>query len=287
MISIFPTAFRKVIALALCVGALPFVFYARAYASESTRITGLWDEYKQPVGFTYGAQARIQTTYLWRGIYAGGANVQGSANVGYGGLYAVMWWNIGVTDWSFKTFEPEVDLSIGFRRWGLDIFLLYIHNFNAGFFDFGNYPDKGNRLELDIRWTVSEKLPLSFLWATRVAAADGYMNATGDTVRAYSSYAEISYTQALPFGLSLYGAVGITPWKSCYTFYQRDFAVQNIEVRLRKNWSVSERCGMMIQGQLSINPSALAEDHTTAQWKPEFPFEQSVNANIAFGVYLK
>ena len=116
MISIFPTAFRKVIALALCVGALPFVFYARAYASESTRITGLWDEYKQPVGFTYGAQARIQTTYLWRGIYAGGANIQGSANVGYGGLYADMWWNIGVTDWTFKTFEPEVDLSIGFKR---------------------------------------------------------------------------------------------------------------------------------------------------------------------------
>ena len=241
-------------ALALCVGALPFVFFARAHAQETTGIPGLWDEYKRPVGLTYGAQARIQTTYLWRGIYAGGANIQGSANVGYGGLYADMWWNIGVT---------------------------------CGFFDFGNYPDKGNRLELDIRWTVSEKLPLSFLWATRVAAADGYMNATGDTVRAYSSYAEISYTQALPFGLSLYGAVGITPWRSCYTFYQRDFAVQNIEVRLRKDWSVSERCGLMLQGQLSINPSALAADHTTSQWKPEFPFEQSVNANIAFGVYLK
>ena len=129
MISIFPRAFRKVIALALCVGALPFVFYARAYASEETRVEsqesrveGFWDEYKQPVGFTYGAQARIQTTYLWRGIYAGGANVQGSANVGYGGLYADMWWNIGVTDWGFKTFQPEVDLTIGFRRWGLDIY---------------------------------------------------------------------------------------------------------------------------------------------------------------------
>ena len=116
MIGFRKTVFRKVIALALCVGALPFVFSARAYAEETTGIPGLWDEYKRPVGLTYGAQARIQTTYLWRGIYAGGANIQGSANVGYGGLYADMWWNIGVTDWSFKTFEPEVDLSIGFRR---------------------------------------------------------------------------------------------------------------------------------------------------------------------------
>lgn len=286
MISIFPTTFRKVIALALCVGALPFVFYARAYASESTRITGLWDEYKQPVGFTYGAQARIQTTYLWRGIYAGGANVQGEVNVGYGGLYADMWWNIGVTDWTFKTFEPEVDLTIGFRRWGLDVYLIYIHNFKHGFFDLGYYESGRNALELGARWTVSDKLPLSIFWSTRFTNADSYI-LSGDTIHAYSSYAEISYTQALPFGLSLYGAIGITPWKSCYTFYQRDFAVQNVEVRLRKAWSASERCGLMIQGQLSINPSALAADKATAKWKPEFPFEQSINANIAFGVYLK
>lgn len=286
MISIFPTTFRKVIALALCVGALPFVFYAQAYASESTRITGLWDEYKQPVGFTYGAQARIQTTYLWRGIYAGGANVQGDVNVGYGGLYADMWWNIGVTDWTFKTFEPEVDLSIGFRRWGLDVYLIYIHNFKHGFFDLGYYESGRNALELGARWTVSDKLPLSIFWSTRFTNADSYI-LSGDTIHAYSSYAEISYTQALPFGLSLYGAIGITPWKSCYTFYQRDFAVQNVEVRLRKAWSASERCGLMIQGQLSINPSALAADKATAKWKPEFPFEQSINANIAFGVYLK
>ncbi len=293
MISIFPRAFRQVIALALCVGALPFVFYARAYASEETRVEsqesrveGFWDEYKQPVGFTYGAQARIQTTYLWRGLFVGGANVQGSANVGYGGLYADMWWNIGVTDWGFKTFEPEVDLTIGFKRWGLDIYLLYIHNFKHGFFDLGYYESGRNSLELGARWTVSNKLPLSILWATRFTNADSYVMA-GDTIHAYSSYAEISYTQALPFGLSLYGAVGITPWRSLYTGYQRGFAVQNIELRLRKDWSVSERCGLMLQGQLGINPSALAADKTTAQWKPKDPGSQAVNANIAFGVYLQ
>ena len=293
MISIFPRAFRKLIALALCVGALPFLFNTQAYAgeesrveSQESRVEGFWDEYKRPVGFTYGAQARIQTTYLWRGIYAGGANVQGSANVGYGGLYADMWWNIGVTDWGFKTFQPEVDLTIGFRRWGLDIYLLYIQNFKHGFFDLGYYDSGRNSLELGARWTVSNQLPLSILWATRFTNADSYVMA-GDTIHAYSSYAEISYTQALPFGLSLYGAVGITPWRSLYTGYQREFAVQNIELRLRKDWSVSERCGLMLQGQLGINPSALAADKTTAQWKPKDPGSQAVNANLAFGVYLQ
>ena len=280
------------IALVLCIGALPIVYNVSAHAGEAvshqpSAVSYLWDDYKKPVGLTYSAQAKIQTAYLWRGLYAGSANVQGDVSVGYGGLYADMWWNIGVTDWTFSTFEPEVDLSIGFERWGVNIFLLYIHNFDCRFFDFTNYPDKGNRVELDVRYTLSPKVPLTLVWATRLAGADGYMNDAGDTIRAYSSYAEINYTQALPLGFSLYGAIGITPWRSCYTFYQRHFAVQNVELRLRKDWSVTERCGMMLQGQITINPSALAANKKSVEWHPDYPWEQAVNANVTFGVYLK
>ena len=266
----------------LCIGALPFFNCASAYAGESK----WFDDYSQPVGFTYNAQARIQTAYMWRGLYCGAANIQASANVGYGGLYFDMWWNIGTPDWRFNAFQPEVDFSLGFSRWGLDIYALYIHNFNCGFFDFTDYPDKGNRLELNFRYTLSSKIPLCVVWATRVAAADSYLNAAGDTVRAWSSYAEINYTQKLPLGFSIYGAVGIAPWRGVYTHYQRDFAVQNIELRLRKDWSVSEHCGLMLQGQLCVNPSAIAADKSTAQWKPYSPDYQSVNANVTFGVYL-
>ena len=258
---------KRVIALAIIVGALPFVNNASAYAQERKYL----DDYSQPIGLTYGAQAKVQAAYLWRGLYCGGLNTQMSANVGYGGLYFDMWWNIGVTDWTFRTFEPEVDLTLGFARWGLDVYLLYIHNFNCGFFDFGNYPDKGNRLELDVRYTVSSKLPLSFLWATRIGAADGYV-VGNDTVFAWSSYAEISYTQKLRDGFSIYGAIGVTPWRSVYTLYQRDFALQNIELRLRKDWTIAERCGLMLQGQLCVNPSAVTK---------------SILTNITLGVYLR
>ena len=74
---------------------------------------------------------------------------------------------------------------------------------------------------------------------------------------AYSSYMELSYKQVLPYDLSLYGAVGMTPWKSGYTGYQGSFAVVNIDIRLRKDWSVSERCGMMLMGQLMITENPL------------------------------
>ncbi len=243
------------------------------------------------MGFTYGLSANLQANYLWRGLYAGGLSFQPDANVGYGGLYADMWWSIGATDWTFKTFQPEVDLTIGFARWGLNVYVLYIHNFDCGFFDFRNYPSggscAGNRLELDFKYTLSSKIPLTVTWATRVAASDGYVNTSGDTIRAYSSYAEISYTQHLPFDLSVSAAVGITPWRSMYTHYQGGFAVCNVSLDLRKDWSLGKHCGMMIHGMVALHPSALAADHSTAKWQPGNSGLQSVNANIGMGVYWR
>ena len=261
----------------------------QARRSQESRVESGWlDDYSKPVGLTYSAQATLNAAYLWRGLYVGAANLQASASVGYGGLYADLWWNIGTTDWRFNTFQPEMDITIGFNRWGLNAYALLVHNFNCGLFDFSNRVGSGgNSFEVGARYTVSSKLPLSFLWATRLSATDGYIDAIGDTIRAYSTYAEISYTHALPHGLSLYGAIGITPWKSVYTGYQRDFAVQNIEIRLRKDWDLSKHCGLKLQGVLSINPSALAADKSSAQWHPYNPGNQSINANICAGVYLK
>lgn len=281
-------------ALAIIVGALPFVFSARAYAQKNVSDAGnrkevsKWmDDPKKPVGFTYGVEAKLQSTYLWRGLYSGGPNVQVDANVGYGGLYVDLWWNIGVTDWAFNKFLPEVDVSLGFNRWGLKIYMLYVHHFDFAFFNLTNTPGSGNRLELNARYTISSKIPLTFVWATRVSGNDGYFDENGDYKRAYSSYAEINYTQSLPYDLSLYGAVGISPWRSVYSGYKKRFSVNNIEVRLRKDWSASQHCGIALQGQLTINPSALANDKTTAEWHPKDPGNQAVNANISMIVYLK
>lgn len=273
---------KKVAALILFIGALPFLF-SRAHAQESKWL----DDYKQHIGFTYSAKATLNANYIWRGLYAGGLCLQPTASVGYGGFYIDTWWNIGAKDWTFSAFLPEADFSVGFARWGLNIYLLYVHNFNCGFFDFANYTDKGNRLELDVRYTVSSKLPLSFLWASRLSAADGYIGAAGDTLRAWSSYMELSYTQSFPYGLSLYGAVGMTPWRSCYTAYKGNFAVTNIDIRLRKEWILTERCGMMLQGQVTLHPYMLAADRASAQWHPSYPWDQSINANIGLAVYLR
>ena len=287
---------KRVITLALCVGVLPFLFSTHACAQETetaqpkqrSEAAERWlDDYSKHVGFTYGGKAVLNAAYLWRGQYSGAANIQMDASVGYGGLYLNMWWNIGVTDWTFRTFQPEVDFSLGFNRWGLNAYLLYVHNFNCGFFDFANYADKGNRLELNVRYTVSSKLPLSILWGTRFLAADGYIDANGNLKRAYSSYLEISYTQALPYDLSLRGAVGMTPWKSRYTSFRGKAALVNIDISLSKNWDMSKHWGLMLKGQLVLNPYYMSEDKTSVEWNPKNPGKQSVNLNLAFGVYFK
>ena len=169
--------FPSVITLVLCIGVLPFLFPTSAQAQEAQEHNAAYyfDEYKEPVGFTYGAKVVLNANYLWRGLYCGALNIQPSANVGYGGLYLDMWWNIGVPDWKFNAFQPELDLSLGFARWGLDIYVLYIHNFNCGFFDFNNYADRGNRLARSTNRrmpngyaTVIEEL--YFLWFSPFAA---------------------------------------------------------------------------------------------------------------------
>lgn len=287
----------------LCIGALPFVISASAHTGVETKGEGieakgekqkttaewLWEDYRKPVGLTYNAQARVQAAYIWRGLYCGGPNIQASANVGYGGAYVDMWWNLGTYDWRFANFQPEVDISIGFNRWGMNLYLLYIHNFDSHFFDFSNQFGLGNRLEINLQWTLSPKVPLTIHWASRIAAADGYYKSTTDTVlsHAHSSYLEISYTQHFKYDISLYGAIGITPWKSVYTEYVHNAGVVNIDLRLRKDWSLSKRCGLMLQGQFTINPTLLAADHSSARWHPYEPAGQTINANITVGAYLK
>ena len=129
----------KVVALTVLVGALPFLFSPAASAQEAkanganpecseapnakanaNATSNPWlDDPHEKIGFTYGAQATLQGNYIWRGMYVGGLSLQGSADVGYGGLYADMWWNLGTTDYAFSAFQPEVDITFGFARWGL------------------------------------------------------------------------------------------------------------------------------------------------------------------------
>jgi len=203
--------------------------------------------YPKHVGFTWGASAAFTSNYIWRGLYVGGPSIQADATVGYGGFFVNMWWNIGATDWAFSGFNPEVDLSIGFSRWGFQIYYLHMYYFDhyadgtrSRYFDMGNHAPGGGGTtgEWRLSYRVSDRLPLSILVACRTFGRDGYL-VDGELKRAYSTYIELGYDFNLTRDWTLAARVGMTPAKSMYTGYQGDFAVNLIGLKLQKQWNMN------------------------------------------------
>lgn len=263
---------------------------ARPHLSqEDTKSENRWlDTYPKKIGLTYGADVNVVGNYIWRGLYVGGLSVQGSANVGYGGLFVDVWCNAGATNWAFGGFNPEVDVSVGFSRWGFKLFVIHMCYFDGtGFFDFKNAApgQAGNTTELRAGYKVSSKLPLSILWCTRFTSRDGYIAEDGTLQRAWSSYLELGYDFALPYDMTLMARVGMTPWKSLYTGYEGDFALNNIALTLRKDWSLSAHCGLHLSADIMLNPWRITRENI--RWSASNPYDQRLNANISCGIYLK
>ena len=197
--------------------------------------------------FSWSANATVTSNYIWRGLYVGGPSLQVDATVAYAGFFANMWWNVGADDWTFSAFNPEVDVMIGFSRWGLNINYLHCFYFDhypdgtpSRFFDFRNHPRGGGGAtgEWRVSYRVSDKIPLSCLVAFRTFGRDGYM-VDGELRRAYSTYVELGYDFDLGANWWLATRLGITPAKSLYTGYQGDFAVTLVGLKLSKSWTIS------------------------------------------------
>lgn len=249
------------------------------------------DDYHQKIGFTWDASAIVNTNYLWRGLYVGGLNLQADASVGYGGAFINTWCNIGPKSWEFKELCPEVDVAIGFARWGLKVLFIHMYYFDkysdgtcTKYFDFSDPEDGigGITTEFRIGYKVSSKLPLSILWCTRFWGRDGYFDDASKRHRAYSTYIELGYDFSLPWELTLEARLGMTPWKSLYTDYKGEFAVVNIGLTLRRDWELTDYCRLRVLGQLMLNPWHI--DKQNVQWDVKNPWEQKLNANLGVGV---
>ena len=213
--------------------------------------------------FSWSASALVTSNYIWRGLYCGGPSLQLDATVSYAGFYANMWWNIGASDWTFTGFNPEVDVTIGFSRWGLNVNYIHCFYFDkyadgtpSRFFDFKNHPRGGGGTtgEWRVSYRVSDKIPLSCLVAFRTFGRDGYYvsNSDGQYVplgdvtnldavtlkRAYSTYIELGYDFDLTHDWMLAARVGMTPAKSLYTRFEGDFAVTLVGLKLNKSWEL-------------------------------------------------
>ena len=224
---------------------------------DANEVTKMPLEKKESL-FSWSASALVTSNYIWRGLYVGGPSVQLDATVSYAGLFANVWWNIGARDWTFSSLNPEVDVAIGFSRWGLSVYYLHCFYFDhyadgtmSRFFDFRNNTQGGTTGEWRViynrpvytnkrGWTTS----VNGLCAVRTFSRDGYYaEARGEEVwkRAYSTYIEVGVDQTWGQDWSLAARLGITPAKSIYTFYKGDFAVALVGLKLNKGWVLGER----------------------------------------------
>ena len=212
---------------------------------------------EQERDFTWNASAVVTSNYIWRGLYVGGPSVQVDATVDYKGLFANMWWNIGATDWTFSELNPEVDLSIGYSRWGVTVMYMHMYYFDrykdgtiSKFFDFKNHERGGGGTTGEWRvlygapvYTSPKGLTTSInaLCGVRTFGRDGYYDANGELKRAYSSYLEVGCDQELGENWSLSARLGVTPAKSLYTGFQGDFAVTLVGLKLNKSWGLGDK----------------------------------------------
>lgn len=218
--------------------------------------------------FNWSAGASLTSNYIWRGLYVGGPSLQLDATVSYAGIFANMWWNVGTTDWTFTKFNPEVDIAIGFSRWGLSIYYIHMYYFDhysdgtpSRFFDFHNYaPGSGGTTgEWRVSYRISDRIPLSVLVACRTFGRDGYIE-HGELKRAYSSYIELGYDFDLTHDWQLDARVGITPAKSLYTGYQGDFAVTLVGLKLLKQWKF-DQLAITGLGHVMLQPWRVTKDN--------------------------
>ena len=246
--------------------------------------------------FSWSASATMTSNYIWRGLYCGGPSLQLDATVGYAGFYANMWWNVGASDWTFTGFNPEVDVMLGFSRWGLNINYLHCFYFDqyaddspSRFFDFSNYPRGGGGTtgEWRVSYRVSDKLPLSCLVAFRTFGRDGYY-VDGTLKRAYSSYIELGYDFALGENWQLDARLGMTPAKSLYTRFEGDFAVTMVGLKLHKTWAMRQEgdgARVRVFAHVMLQPWQLTKDNLS---KPiaeagEQKLNMAIGCSVAFG----
>ena len=254
--------YKRIIGVVLLVACI--LLPLRAQVQESANESEAKPADMKESLFSWSASALVTSNYIWRGLYVGGPSVQLDAMVSYAGVFANVWWNIGASDWTFRSLNPEVDVAIGFSRWGLTVYYLHCFYFDryadgtmSRFFDFRNNTQGGTTGEWRViynrpvytnkrGWTTS----VNGLCAVRTFSRDGYYaEAKGEEAsrlegekvwkRAYSTYIEVGVDQTFDHNWSLAARVGITPAKSIYTFYQGDFAVTLVGLKLTKSWNLN------------------------------------------------
>lgn len=280
---------KKLILLALVlVCASAFVY--KAYAKNV-------DTPSREIGLNVEVGADVVSSYLWRGQNLGGLAIQPSITLDWKGLYVSGWGNIGADNWTFENLNPELDITIGYDNYGLQLDLTHLYYFGGeSYFPKGGFKaqeiESSSTMEAHAGFHLGdlvESVPLAIDWYTTIYGADCYLNEAGEWQRAWSTYIQVGYTFNLPLGVDLTTNVGFTPWRGMYSNYDevwknaKTVAINNLHLRAERYFEL-KGIELGVWGECMLNCYGL--DKTNLTTALENKFDQRFNWGVGGCLYF-
>jgi hypothetical protein len=187
--------------------------------------------------------ADVVSSYIWRGIDAGGASVQPAITVSRGGLSLTAWGSVGLENEDTKEFDLTLGYAVG--DFSVAVTDYWFNNPDNSYFKYAAH----NTVHIYEATLGYDFGILSLSWNTNFAGSD-YAKENGK--RAYSSYAEA----AIPFKLGGYDfsfEAGITPWEGAYA---NKFVLTNAGIGASKEIKVTDSFAIPAFAKITANPYA-------------------------------
>ncbi len=198
----------------------------------------------------------LQTKYMWRGMEMMAEEsspvVFPGINYQWKGLYAY-----AMGGYAINGKYAEVDLGVSYTWKGLTLGLsdYYYPTVNGKDDEYVGGKHNGHWLEACITY-APEKVPLWITVSNFFAGDDdAYDDDSGNKKQAYSIYMEVGTYYDFLDNNRLSLAVGMTPNKSCYTNYQKKFAVCNLDLKYTYNVQFKNGWTLPLSAEYIYNPS--------------------------------
>ena len=198
----------------------------------------------------------LQTKYMWRGMEMmpeeSSPVVFPGINYQCKGFYAY-----AMGGYAINGKYAEVDLGVSYTWKDLTLGLsdYYYPTVNGKDDEYIGGKHNGHWLEASITY-APEKLPLWITVSNFFAGDDDvYSDASENEKQAYSTYVEVGTYYDFLDNNRLSLAVGMTPNKSCYTNYQKKFAVCNLDLKYTYNVQFKNGWTLPLSVEYIYNPS--------------------------------